>query len=88
MSDFGDTKHPKARQEYRCEWCYGPIPQGENHTQFTGMWDGDWKNWRMHDECYDAYVANHEPSDGFTPGEGGMPEWMKSLARLVEQRIV
>ena len=32
MSDFGDYTWPKARKEYRCEWCGEKILIGEKHT--------------------------------------------------------
>ena len=78
MSSFGNTEHPVARKEHRCEYCYGPIPQGEKHPHFKGMWDGEWQNWRMHQECYSDYMDG-EPIDGFTPGDAEMPERIKKL---------
>lgn len=78
MSDFGETFHPLARKQHRCEWCYGPIPKGERHAQYRGIYDGDWQNWRMHQECYDAYVSDY-PEDGFDPGGGECPDRIKQL---------
>jgi hypothetical protein len=75
---FGETTRPVGRKEHRCEFCYGPIPKGEKHPQFKGMWEGEWQNWRMHEECYRCYV-NSEPQDGFSPGEAEMPERVKLL---------
>lgn len=79
MSNFGETYHPKARKEHRCEYCYGPIPKGEVHPQFKGFWNDDWQNWRMHDECYEDYTENDYYGDGFTPGDAEMPERVKAL---------
>lgn len=76
--DFGDTIFPIARKEHRCEYCYGPIPKGEKHSQFKGKWGGEWQNWRMHQECYDVYLGD-DPIDGFCPGDGEIPERVKSL---------
>ncbi len=68
MSDFGGYTHPVGRKDYRCEWCGETILRGEKHTQFTGMWEGEFQNWRMHDECHEAGSHfNDEISDGFTP---------------------
>lgn len=72
MSDFGRHIHPTARKDHRCEWCGETIPKGENHTQYRGMWEGEWQNWRMHDECYDACDAR-DFEDGFTPYCGERP---------------
>ena len=78
--NFGNITYPIARLEHRCEYCYGPIPKGEKHPQFKGMWDGEWQNWRMHQECYDYYSRSENyPDDGFTPGDAPVPERIKSL---------
>lgn len=52
MSDFGEMHHPVARKDHRCEWCYTVIPKSEEHKQYRSIWEGNWQNWRMHDECY------------------------------------
>lgn len=51
MSDFGNYSNPVAAKSHTCEWCYGIIAKGEKHVQFKGMFEGDWQNWRMHNEC-------------------------------------
>lgn len=81
LSDFGDVTYPAARKQHRCEYCYGPIPKGEIHPQFKGMWDNEWQNWRMHNECYDIYSTNYDYNDGFMPGDGEMPERIKVLLK-------
>lgn len=74
MSDFGNLKHPKAVKDYRCEWCGEPILKGEIHSQYTGVWEGDWQNWRMHQECYDIGARYGEIQEGFNPFENERPE--------------
>jgi hypothetical protein len=69
MSDFQNHRTPKARKEHKCEWCGEPIPKGEVHYQFTGIWQGDWQNWRMHDGCHEIASLNNELDDGFYPYE-------------------
>lgn len=80
--DFGEVTHPTARKERRCEYCYGPIPTKEQYVHFKGMWDGEWQNWKMHNECYESYMAG-EPIDGFGPGDAEMPERVKLLVMAV-----
>jgi hypothetical protein len=83
MSDFGEMKDVLARKHGSCVWCYGPIPKGETHKHYKGMFDGQWQNWKMHDECYAAYVASSDyGNEGFTPGEGEMPERVKALIQV------
>jgi hypothetical protein len=82
-SDFGCVVHPKARKEYKCELCFGPIQTGENYVGYFGQWEGELQNWKMHAECYQSFSDN-SPEDGFMPGEGEMPPYVKAL---VEDRL-
>lgn len=73
MSDFGRSYHPKAAKNHRCEWCGETIHRGEIHYQFTGVWEGDWQNWRMHEDCFTDSYSNGDYADGFTPFENKRP---------------
>ena len=87
MADFGNTTHPVARKQYRCEWCYGPIPCGEQHVQYKGVFDGSWQNWRMHEECLEsAYEDCGAQGFEFVGGEGEMPERIKLLQHAAPDR--
>jgi len=81
MSDFGETLSPVARKQYTCEWCGWRIPIGEQHKQYKGVFDGEWQNWRMHNECFEeqqAEALQGEPE--FMPGCGEPPQRIKELA--------
>jgi hypothetical protein len=55
MSNFGcEPKTVIARKAHRCLWCWGLIDKGGPCVSVNGMWQGDWQNWRMHIDCYDA----------------------------------
>ena len=56
--DFGEGKWIVGRKRHRCVACQGPIPKGENHYHQTGMWEGEWQDWRAHRECHDAWAAD------------------------------
>ena len=43
-----------------------------SHYKYTGRWEGDFQNWRMHLECYDA--SSEEISEGFSPFENERPK--------------
>lgn len=73
MSDFYNTTTPRARKDYRCEWCGDPIPTGEQHVHFVGVWEGEWQNWRMHNECHEAAADSEEMQDGLSPYEHERP---------------
>ena len=73
MSEFGNATFPTARKEYRCEWCGETILKGEKHYKYAGMWEGDFQNWRMHDECEHDAQMNGDMQEGFTPYEAERP---------------
>lgn len=80
MSNFGEMLHPVARKDHVCIMCFGPIPKGEVHVHYKGMWDGEWQDWRAHDECDSAFQDEpYSYEDGFTPGGAEMPERVKVL---------
>jgi len=81
MSEFNATSTPVARKQYRCEWCLGPIPKGEKHKHYVGKFDGDFQNWRMHNECYESADLNDSFDDGFCAGDGEMPERVRILMK-------
>src|ERR1035437_6389755 len=73
MSDFINTTTPYGRKDYHCEWCGEKIPKGERHVHFVGIWEGDWQNWRMHDECHESPKQSDELSDGWEPYQHERP---------------
>jgi hypothetical protein len=68
MSDFGEMKTVTGIKDYRCEWCGETIPTGERHDHYVGKWEGEFQNWRMHVECYEATLSD-DLQDGFSPYE-------------------
>jgi hypothetical protein len=78
MSDFGNYSNPVAAKIHVCEWCAGEINRGEKHVQFKGMFEGDWQNWRMHNECKAVAEADDSLNEGFAFGAGEMPEAVKA----------
>ncbi len=72
MSDFYSSTFPIGRKDYRCEWCGETIPKGEKHMHFVGVWEGEWQNYRMHDECTEQYHIDCS-EDGFYPFENKRP---------------
>jgi len=55
MCDYDVTflreSRPRARAEYQCEICYGPIARGEQHHAWTGKAEGSAYTLRTHLEC-------------------------------------
>ena len=73
MSDFGESFIVVGRKDYRCEWCGEKILKGERHHQYRGIWQNEWQNWRMHNECWGGHQTNYDP-DGFTPFQAERPK--------------
>ena len=68
MSDFGETTFHIGYKDHRCEWCGEAIPKGEKFAHYKGRWESLWQNWRMHQECYDAFSDCPDiQSEGFMP---------------------
>lgn len=82
MADHHSTPtHPKARKEYRCIYCGGPILAGEQYVQQTGFFDGEPYRNRYHAECYDtcAEECSYYGEWEFSPYNGEYPERVKAI---------
>ena len=70
---------PKARQEYRCDWCADAVTKGEKHySQVYKIIDGI-SNARYHNECWNA-MNNSDADhlmDGWMPGDMERGEILK-----------
>ena len=86
MTDFGNTMRPVARKEYKCAWCLGPILRGEQHVHFVGKWEGEFQNWRMHNECEEDADDNDALREGFTDGDGTMPPRVLAICRERDEK--
>ena len=66
MANFGDSKQVKLRKDKRCSWCGQVMKKGEVVYHFKGRWDGDWQNWKMHNECEQVYRNDEYCEEGFS----------------------
>lgn len=55
--NFGSESHPVAEKSHRCIWCVERIAPGTKHFKYVGIWQGDWQNWRMHNECLESHES-------------------------------
>ena len=46
-----------------------------------GIWESDWQNWRMHEECHESATLNDEMQDGFYPFENERPKPIKVTSK-------
>ena len=63
MSDFGNVRHVVAAKSHRCIHCIERIAPGTKHAHYVGVWERDWQDWRMHDECLDASDRTRREED-------------------------
>ena len=66
MSDFGDAKQVKLRKDKRCAWCGITMLKGETVYHFKGRFEGEWQDWKMHNECSSAYRREDLHCEGFS----------------------
>ena len=57
MSHATPVEQRKARRDYRCHWCGGPIPKGTSHAAWTWFDEGRAETVRTHPECAEAWHA-------------------------------
>jgi hypothetical protein len=65
MSVTFESKQVKCGKDHYCIWCGGMILKGEAAHYYKGIFQGDFQNWHMHPECFEANTQDH-PEDGFT----------------------
>ena len=53
MPDVFDCKLVKARKQHRCCECLDDILPGQEHYYSSGLWDGEWQNFRQCAECHE-----------------------------------
>jgi hypothetical protein len=71
VSDFGKMTFHAGRKVHKCIWCGETIPVGEKMAHFKGTFLGQFQNWRMHQECYDAVKDDDDIlTEGFEEYEG------------------
>lgn len=64
--------YPKAKKEYKCEWCAKKITIGEKHMYRSYIFCGEFNSGRMHLECdnaYKTYPYKDDLIDGWSPGD-------------------
>jgi hypothetical protein len=78
--DFGNEYQVKLRKTKKCEWCGQDMIKGEVVYHFKGKFNGEWQDWKMHNECEEAYRKDDQWHEGFLSysnerprltGEGG-----------------
>lgn len=64
------TGWPVARKEHPCSWCGQAIAEGEKHSVWTGLFEGEFQTNRMHSECYGAWskLDSLDQEDGYEYG--------------------
>lgn len=43
----------KPKKDHPCAWCDERIKVGESHSKYVGHHNGDFQNWRVHEDCFE-----------------------------------
>lgn len=54
---------PVARKEHKCDWCGEEILIGEKYHRWTGIFESDFGDTKMHLVCNEAYHKSDFCSD-------------------------
>lgn len=54
MKTWNEFRYPVARKPWNCAHCKMKIMVGEKHAQYVGEWEGDFQDWRVHEDCQEA----------------------------------
>lgn len=46
--------HPVARKQHTCMFCYGSIQKGQKYLKQTNIINGNFGEWKCHEECQDV----------------------------------
>jgi hypothetical protein len=63
MSDFYQSRTPKARKNHRCCECAGKIKIGEVYFRHSGVWEGDFFTYKNCDDCEHLRAELNEELD-------------------------
>jgi hypothetical protein len=66
---YGKSKWVKTRKHHHCWGCGGSIPPGENAHYNSGVYDGDFGDFYMHEECYQDWQDNCQAGDDIGYGD-------------------
>ena len=48
---------------HACVWCHTRIVVGEEHQKFVGVWEGEFQNWRVHNDCLKPMTSSDQHED-------------------------
>ena len=66
---YGKNKWVKTRKHHHCWGCGGSIPPGERAHYQSGVYEGDFGDSYMHEECWQDWKDNCQADDGIGYGD-------------------
>ena len=54
----------KPRKAWPCAWCKGIIQAGEPHQRYVGTYEGEFQDWRVHEDCVIPLEKSWDGCDG------------------------
>ena len=99
MGNFYSTKVSVGRKPHRCSQCGGLIEVGVRHNNYAQFHDGDFRAFRAHIDCDDAWHKLNFTLRGLRPDdepfsliddgefEDGERDWMRESFPTVATRL-
>lgn len=76
MLEFDNKKTPKARKEYKCDLCGGPIAIGERYVRHYGKYDGSIFDDKYHSSCDKVIDAYCQANDAYEYDNWNIQDWI------------
>jgi hypothetical protein len=80
MTFWTSTLVKSGRKQHRCEPCRRPIPAGQASYSESGMFEGEFHNYRVCLPCH-AFIARHYERGKLERGEPFEWDWLPDIAR-------
>lgn len=77
MLEFWNSTYPKARKEYECSLCGQAIKKGEKYHRFSGKYDGDMFDDKIHMTCQEIISAYCRAVNDNEYDEDGISDWLQ-----------
>ena len=66
--EFCNVDRVKARKQFKCDECSGPILAGESYQRIVGKWEGDLRTFRECSPCLEIRRWAESQCRAFAPG--------------------
>lgn len=76
MHEFYSETEQKARKQYTCDLCGGVIPIGQKYTRYSGKYDGEMFDYKLHLPCKAVINEYCDRNNECEYDEDAISEWL------------